>query len=605
MLVLLFTFVLLVLGVRTRRASAGLGMAAFAIGLLALVIVTAARFNVATPYIASYEWINLQVAVSGAVQFQNLIVDLDLRLDHFAVAEVGTILVIGLLVLGWSRSGARAEAGVARLHILIVMLVLGAVGVALTPNLAGLVAYWGVAAIATYLMYSNRWGTPETGAARWALALPIIGDAALLAGASLLYSRYGELDLSRLPGLVQTTPGAGLKSLTAACILLLAGAAVRAGAPPLQGWLTGTTQGPAAASAIVQGLWGLIAGGLVFRLLPLVQLAGWQAAFSLAVLGALLVAGGTLLSLAGNDLRRAAAYVGIAAVGLAFIGLAYGDAAHALTGLLASAPLRAGMVLAAGAAVASMRTGDLAEMGAGLRRMRWTAFTLLLGAVGLPGAFVLAGAAPFKPAAWQIVFAAGLLLLAFAGLRLYLGMAHGTLERRRAFEPARVRDAVSPLRQLTFLVAAFGWVYVLIAPVNRWITFLLPKAARRAAPLTDLEFGAVVLVGLALAVAAYGMARTASLRRSGLLGVRVEAARLRLARSADRWALAPLRSASTRLDLALPTAEADAISPLLMAGRLANRAADAELPLGWVALALAVAAVGALLAALLSPGVVR
>jgi NADH:ubiquinone oxidoreductase subunit 5 (subunit L)/multisubunit Na+/H+ antiporter MnhA subunit len=605
MLVLLFTFVLLVLGVRTRRASAGLGMAAFAIGLVALVVITAARFGVAAPYVASYEWMNLQVAVSGAVQFQNLIVDLDLRLDHFAIAQVGTILVTGFFVLAWSRSGARAEPGVPRLHILIVMFVLGAVGVALTPNLAGLIAYWGVAAIATYLMYSNRWGTPETGAARWTLALPITGDLAILAGASLLYSRYGELDLSRLPGLVHTTPGAGLKSLTAACILLVAGAAVRAGVPPLQGWLTGTTQGPAAASAIVQGLWGLVAGGLVFRVLPLVHLAGWQAAFSLAVLGAMLVVLATVLSVAGNDLRRAVAYVGIAAVGLGFIALAYGDSAHALTGLLAGAPLRAGMVLAAAAVVAAMRSSDLAEMGGGRRRMRWTALTLLLGAVGLPGAFVMAGATAFQPAVWQLVFAAGLLLLAFAALRVYLGVANGTLERRRAFEPARVRDAVSPLRQLAFLVGAFGWLYVLLAPVNRWVTFLLPKAARRAAPLNNLEIGAVVVIGLALAIVTYGLARAASLRRSGLLGARVEALRLRLSDAADRWALAPLRAGTTRLDLALPAAEGEAISPLLMAGRLANRAADAELPLGWVALALAVAAVGALLAALLSPGVVR
>jgi NADH:ubiquinone oxidoreductase subunit 5 (subunit L)/multisubunit Na+/H+ antiporter MnhA subunit len=597
--------VLLVLGVRTRRATAGLGMAAFAIALVALLIVTAARFKVAQPYLASYEWMNLQVAVSGAVPFQNFIVDLDLRFDHLAIAEVGTILLTGFLVLAWSRSGARAEPGVPRLHVLIVMFVLGAVGVAVTPNLAGLMAYWGVAAIATYLMLSNRWGTLETVTARWALSLPIAGDVAVLAGASLLYSRYGELDLSRLPALVHTTAGAGLKSLTAACILLVAGAAVRAGAPPLQAWLTGTRQGPPAASAVVQGVWALIAGGLVFRVLPLVHLAGWQAAFSLAVLGAAMAILGTVLSLAGNDLRRAVTWVGIAAAGLGLVGLAYGDPGRAFTGLLAATPIRAGLLLSAAGITAAMRSEDLAEMGAALRRMPWSAVTLLVGVLGLPGAFVIAGALAFKPAAWQLLFGAGLLLLALAGLRIYLAVAYGALERRRAFEPARVRDPAGPLTQLAFAAAVFGWVYVLLAPVNRWGAFLLPSPAPRPPAVADVVFIGVGLVGVLIAIVTYGVARTSSLQRSALFGARVEAARLRLAAAAERWLVGPVRSASSRIDASLPGAEGDAIAPLLTAGRLTNRAADAELPLGWVALALGVAAVGALLAALLSPGVLR
>jgi len=605
MLVLLFTFVLLVLGVRTRRASASLGMLAMAVGLFALVIVTAARFKITQPYLASYEWINLQVAVSGAIPFQNFIVDLDLRFDHFAIAEVGAILGTGLLVLAWSRGGARAEPGVPRLHILVVMFVLGAVGVALTPNLAGLLAYWGVAAMATYLMFSNRWGTLETGPARWSLGLPLAGDVAVLAGASLLYSRYGELDLSRLPSLVHTTSGAGLKSLTAACILLVTGAAIRAGAPPLQAWLTGTTQGPPVAAAAVQGVWALLAGGLVFRVLPLVHLAGWQAAFALALLGGVMAVAGAVLSLAGNDLRRGVTYIGIASAGLGLLGLAYGDAAQALTGLLAAAPLRAALLLASAAIVAAMRSEDLGEMGAALRRMRTSALTLLIGVLGLPAAFVVAAAVGLHPQAWSIVFAVAVGVLALAGLRLYLGAAHGTLERRRAFEPARVRDAVSPLRQLALGLAGFGWVFAVLSLVNRWSSFLISGSSQRPPAVTDLEYLGVALLGLALAVVTFGRGRAGWYRRTAQLGARVEAARLGLALATDRRVLAPLRAVATRIDESLPAVETDGLSPLVMVGRLVNRGADSELPLGWVAVALGVAAVGAILAAVLSPGVLR
>ncbi|HEX6487498.1 MAG TPA: proton-conducting transporter membrane subunit [Candidatus Dormibacteraeota bacterium] len=605
MLVLLFTFVLLVLGVRTRRGTAGLGMAAFVIALAALALVTASRYHHPDPYVASYELLNLQVAASGAVQFQGFVINLDIRFDHFAIAEAGVILMTALFVLAWSRSGARAEAGVPRLHILLVMLVLAGIGVTVTPNLAGLLAYWGLGAAATYLLLSNRWGTPDAEMGRIALALPFAGDMSILAGLGLLYSRYGELDLSRIPGAVHITLGAGQKSLTAACILIVVGAAIRAGAPPLLAWLTGIAEGAPAAVATVQAVWAVLAVGLVFRLLPLIHLAGPQVALAIGVLGALMAVLGPLTALLATGLRRAITATAVGAAGLSFIGLAYGDPARALSGILASAPLRAGMILAAAAIVAAMRTEDMGEMGMALRRMRWSALALLLGALGLSLAFVQAAAVGMRGAPWQVLFVIGLVLIPLSALRAYILVAHGTLERRRAFEPARVRDIASPLRQLSVILTLFGWVFVVLTVVDGWLAFLVPHAPKRPAGVPSLEYAGAAVFGLLLAILTFGRARAFWQRRTLVLGARVGAGLAGVTLAADRLVISPLRRAAVTFDSRLASAETGVLTPLGMAGRLVNRGADAELPLGWVAVAVAVAGGGALLAALLTPGVIR
>lgn len=605
MLVLVFTFVLMVLGVRTRRATANLGMLAFLVALVALALVARARFSHNDPYIASYEWLNLQLTVAGAIQFQNLIIDLDLRIDHFAIAEIGTLIVTALLVLGWSRTGARAEPGVPRLHILVVMFVLGAVGIAVTPNLAGLFAYWGVAAIATYLMLSNRWGTPETAAARVGLWVPFIGDAAILSGLALLYSRYGELDLSRLPGLVHTTLAAGQKSLTAACLLIVLGAAVRAALVPLSGWLTTTAGGPPPASALVQGAWPVLAGGVVFRLLPLIAVAGPQVRLGLAIAGAAGAVGAPLLALAGNRFRRTLVLSGVGLAGLGMIALAYGDPARAVTALLAGAPLRAAMVFAGAAAVGAMRTDDLGEMGAAQRRMRLTALALLVGAAALPLAAVGGAAGGTGSLPWQIVYGVGVALLAAVCWRTYLGVAHGQLERRRAFEPSRVREALQPLPQLALLLTLVGVLLVIGTVYQGWLGFVGEPKRPPLAGAAALAFLSAALVGAAAAAATYGARRALWQGRSARAGAGLQSRLAAVWLLLERQVLGRARAGSEQLEARLPTLEAAGAAALTGAGLLLDERADAGLPLRWVTVAIGAAAVGGLLAALLAPGVLR
>ena len=605
-LAVLFAFVFLVMGVRGRRATANLGIAAFAVSFIALALVARARYSHPDAYIQNYEWMNLQVAINGALQFQGFVMDLDVRIDHLVIGSLGAVLLTGVLVLLWSRIGPRGEVGVPRLHILVVMLVLGAMGVIFSPGMAAILAYWGIASAATYLMLSNRWGTDEARPARIALALPFAGDLTLLAGFALLFSRYGDLDLGRVPGLLHSTPGTGLKSLTAACILVIVGAAVRAALVPVHEWITETVTSPPPAVALAQALWPLLAATVLYRFLPLIHAAGPQATVVLGVLGAVGAGGGAILALAGTGFRRAVAATGVAQAGVAFIALAYADPVRAMAGMIGTVPLRAAVVLAAAAIVTGQRSDDYREMGEAWRRMRLSAVALLLGLGGLPLALTQVAAPGMANQAWEAVVAIALALLAFAAMRAYVGVGYGRLERRRTFEPERVRDAPGPLAQFTVALGILGLLIAALTAVPWWINFLGGGHQKAAAPLTAAGLLVVALVGGALAFMTYGANRATWMRLSVTLGVRVAAGRSAGMGAWDRWAWRPVRVIAGDLEGRLvPAVERWVAAPLGLAGGRLDAWAEGGARAGWLALAVGVAAVAGLLAALLSPGVLR
>ena len=115
----------------------------------------------------------------------------------------------------------------------------------------------------------------------------------------------------------------------------------------------------------------------------------------------------------------------------------------------------------------------------------------------------------------------------------------------------------------------------------------------------------LVLLGIVVAQLTFGRRRPYWQRRSALFGARVGAALATITLAAERLALSPVRRGAEALESHLPALEGEALSPLSTAGRLANRGADAELPAAWLALAIGLVACGALLAALLGPGVTR
>ena len=592
---------LMAIGVRGRRSSANVALFGVALAAALLAAIAYARAGQGGAYDASYTWLSLTLSFTGASQFQTYTPALALRINHINLLLLGVALAVALGTIAWSRAGARGEPALTRYYGLHLLLLFGALGVVLSLDLAALYAFWGLAGIASYLLLTHNWADDRsTAAARLALALPVIGDLALLAGIGILYSRYGNLNLDGLIPILQTTAGAGPKALATASILLFAGAALRLGLFPFHGWVTMAGESPPGAAAAVHGMWPVMAAALMYKTLPI--MVAWtplplRVAAVVASVSAVVL---PLLALAGQDARRVAGGVGVALSALALLAFArpalVGPAALALA---ATGPARAALALASAALVTAMRSPVLADMGEGWRRMRRTIAGVGLAVVALalvPGQAAGSGLRWW----WFVAYGLGLGIATLAASRLVFGPALLPIVRRRGFEPGRVRD---PAGVMTLPVILLGLATGLLAVSSfstRWLTWIDGKSHDDPAVWATALWLVVPAVALLLGFLLIVRLRSTTASLLGRLSSAYGLALASLYGFGERFLAAPtLALARGADDVALEAGEGRLGADISASAALAS----SRLPLVPLALGLAVLAV--VLFALLAPGVYR
>lgn len=607
----LAAFIIAVSSVRTRRGAANTAMLGAVVGLAATLLVGWGLAHRTQGFTASYVYLTANVGLNGPTAFQNFEIDLVLHADHLAVVALALIELCVIGVLGWHRIAGRNEPGPARFQSLISALLFAVVGTLLSTDLSEMITFWALAGGATYLMLAHRWGDEDASrSGRIALALPFLTDLFLLCGIAVLYSRYGQQNLSLLVPVLHSTAGWTVRQLVVASVLLFVGVAGRMALWPLHSWLNSTaTTAPAAASAIALAVWPVVGATVMYRLLPIFQASSAETMrwFVIACGGSAVAAG--LYSLASMEPRKALVLVGSAAtaVGAAIVirGVENPGFTFAVVGLAAiyaAAPARAAGALAASNIANAMRTEDMTEMGDAWRRMRASATTLLGVAIalGVSAAGALAVGVDTRTKL-GLTLGEAVFVIGLAGTRVFLATSSGPLRRRRAFDPDRVRDA--PRQSL-------GWPYWLVLAslvlaaaslVPAWLVFLDNGQHVAAPAATYALWVAVALAGLVAATLPISSNKDGSLRASeglALLPARLEQATLNLV---GRYVVNPgirLVEATERL---VPATDHAVARVSHVSGRYtltALRAAD-------VGVLVVMAVLLALLVALISPGVLR
>ena len=505
----LIVFVMIALGVRGRRASSNLAFFAPLLALAGVLLAGAAELRKNTPLDASYEWLNIATAFSGATQFQNYVADIGIRVSHLTTLLMLCAIAISFAILVWSRAGARGEPSPARYYGLLTLLFAAAIGVIVSTDLSELYVFWGTGAVATYLLLSNTWSDEaSTLAARLALAIPILTDLALLAGIALLYSKYGQLKIDQLiPQLVSL--GSWPKTIETATVLIFIGAAGRLGLFPFQGWLTGAATTSTGAQAAVQGFWSLMVAGLLFKMMPIFLSAHSVPVLTMAVTAEVSAIALPLLGLATLDARRAVTASGIALSSLAVLAFATPGAVAPAAILLAATGLaRTAAVLATGTLVAGMRTPLLSGMGEGLRRMRLSVLALPLAAIGLVAGVgqVAGGSLRWY---WTLAYGLGLGLGVLGLLRVYFLSGHSLLPRRRGFDPNRVRQAPASMTYPSLALAGLAVILSIGLFSYRFLNYADHLSHHRTTTAVLLGWLAVPLAGAVLAALLFLLARPA------------------------------------------------------------------------------------------------
>ncbi|GAA3755809.1 NADH-quinone oxidoreductase subunit L [Plantactinospora mayteni] len=365
----------LLLPQRSRAGAAALGICGAAVALAAAIGLVVALDGRGSE--ASAEWID----------FGGLSVTLTLRLDPaaalVAVAVATVALAVQVYSVGYLHDDDRYAPYAAQVGLFTAAMLL----VVVAGDLIMLLVGWEVMGICSYLLIGHDRRLPEAPAAAVkAFLVTRVGDVGFLLGIVILGVSAGSF---RITDVLAHDFSTG--TLTAACLLLLAGVAGKSAQFPLHTWLPDAMAGPTPISALIHAA-TMVAAGIyaVTRLFPLFA----RAPAALAVLGvmaAVTLLLGALAATAQDDIKRVLAWSTVSQLGYMSGALAVGSPPAALFHLLSHAAFKALLFLAAGAVIHAVGSNLMSAMG-GLRRpMPVTFWCTAIGLAALAGVPPLAG----------------------------------------------------------------------------------------------------------------------------------------------------------------------------------------------------------------------
>ncbi|MDS4013587.1 MAG: proton-conducting transporter membrane subunit [Candidatus Accumulibacter sp.] len=273
------------------------------------------------------------------------------------------------------------------------------IGIAMAGNLFTFFVFYELLTLATFPLVAHR-GTPDAkrGATVY-LGYTLVGGAALLAGIVWLESLSHHTGFTH-GGFVATLLPGNEGALKAIFVLLIAGVGVKAAIVPLHGWLPKAMVAPAPVSALLHAVAVVKAGA--FGIVRIVyEVYGAETAHALglmtplAVLAAITILWGSLRALFQNELKKRLAYSTVSQVSYIVLGTALFGPIGTIGGLVHlvhQGVMKITLFFAAGTYAETLGIHKISEMDGVGRRMPLTTMAFSLGALGMMGAPLTAGA---------------------------------------------------------------------------------------------------------------------------------------------------------------------------------------------------------------------
>jgi len=313
---------------------------------------------------------------------------IDLRVDALTTLMLLTINGLALIVGLSSMPYLQRLTAPHRYYSLLLFLVAGTNGVALTADLFNLYVFMEIAAIASYALVAFEGEHEDLEASFKYAVLGGLSSSVILLGIGLVYGTTGTLNMSQMASrLHETAPGAPIRFALA---LFLCGFGLKAALVPFHAWLPDAyPAAPAPISALLSGIVSKVIGLYVLaRLLfnvfgitdDLLLLMRWMGGITMVV--------GGFLALGQSDIKRLFAYSSMSQVGMIFLALGFGTSwgiVGALYHLINHAAFKPLLFLNSSQAEDAAGTRDLRQMHGLARQIPVTASTCLVGSLSLAG----------------------------------------------------------------------------------------------------------------------------------------------------------------------------------------------------------------------------
>ncbi|RJK93499.1 NADH-quinone oxidoreductase subunit L [Vallicoccus soli] len=466
-----------------------------------------------------------QVAYTWIPSVGDFSVDAAFRLDPLSMAFVLLVTGVGTLIHVYSIGYMAHDPDRRRFFAYLNLFVAAMLVLVLADDYLVLYLGWEGVGLASYLLI-GFWGynPAYATAARKAFVVNRVGDVGLSIALMTMFATFGTLSFS---GVLGAADGASETTLTVIGLLLLLAACGKSAQVPLQSWLGDAMAGPTPVSALIHAATMVTAGVyLIVRSGPIFDLAP-DARLAVVVVGAVTLLFGAVIGCAKDDIKKALAASTMSQIGYMVLAAGLGPAgyAFAIAHLLTHGFFKAGMFLGAGSVMHAMDDQtDMRRFGGLYRALPVTHATFVLGWLAIIGIPPFAGfwtkdaiiEAALAEEGWRAYVFGGAALLgagltAFYMTRLMVMTFWG---KRRWTQGQHPHEAPSTMTgPMVVLAAGSALAGLLLIPGERLVHWLEPVVPHSEHELPvpvwviSLMTVAVVLVGVALAVAQYARGR--------------------------------------------------------------------------------------------------
>jgi len=320
-------------------------------------------------------------------------ITLGFRLDGLSLLFTLLILIIGVLVILYSRYYLKKHENVAKFYSLLLCFMGAMLGIVLSNNLLLMLIFWELTSVVSFLLIS--FWTEKRDArrgARMALTITGGGGLALLAGILLIERITGSFELDAVLAAADTIKAHALYPYI--LVLVLLGAFTKSAQFPFHFWLPHAMQAPTPVSAYLHSATMVKAGiFLMARLYPV--LAGTELWFYLVSgAGMITLLIGSYTALLKHDLKGLLAHSTVSHLGLITLLFGMGTKLAAVAGLfhvINHATFKASLFMAAGIIDHETGTRDMRKINGLWRYMPYTAVLAMVAASSMAGVPLLNG----------------------------------------------------------------------------------------------------------------------------------------------------------------------------------------------------------------------
>lgn len=314
-------------------------------------------------------------------------------IDNLSAIMLFVVYLISFLVHLFSIAYMKDDPKYSRYFAYLGLFTFSMLGIVLTNNFLMMYIFWELVGLSSYLLI-GFWFEKKSAsdAAKKAFLVNRIGDIGFFLGIMILFINYDSFKFDEIFAMISSgkLPFDSAGWLTAAGILIFAGAVGKSAQFPLHVWLPDAMEGPTPVSALIHAA-TMVAAGVYLVARVFVMLTA-DAMIFIATIGAITSFIAATIALTQNDIKKVLAYSTVSQLGYMILSLGIGAYTFAFFHLITHAFFKACLFLGSGSVIHSMHhEQDIRYMGGLRKKMPLTYLTFLISTLAISGVPLTSG----------------------------------------------------------------------------------------------------------------------------------------------------------------------------------------------------------------------